>query len=115
MNKEKNEKGTSPVYTSFEDIREKVWGLPPLRKKNKDPEALKEQQEYFCGKKFNRCRACGQPMTYMGGNIMACTNENCKGIKIERKDEEGNTKVSYVTSYRLLNDFDAMKANNMFS
>lgn len=115
MNKEKIKKGTSPSYSSFEEVREKVWNLPPLRKKNKDPEVLKQQQEHFCNKKYNRCKACGQPMTYVEGNIMACTNENCKGIRVEKKDDEGNVKVSYVTSFNILSDFDAMKANNMFS
>ena len=110
----KTSKGTPESYSSFEDLRE-VWKLPPIRKKNKDPEVLKQQQEHFCNKKYNRCRSCGQPMTYMGGNIMTCTNENCKGIKIETKDDEGNVKVTYRTSYTLLNDFDAMKASNMFS
>ena len=29
-------------------------------------------------------------MTFIGGHIMTCTNPDCKGIKVEREDKDGN-------------------------
>ena len=46
---------------------------------------------------------------------MTCTNEKCKGIKLEREDKEGNKVVSYVTSYELLDSNGAEIAANIFS
>ena len=77
-------KGTTEHYTSFKDLRE-AWGLPKVTNKTRDAKKLKKQQESFLSKHI--CRACGNPLTYTGGNIMTCTNPDCKGIKIEREDK----------------------------
>lgn len=103
---------TTEHYTSFEEAA-KAWGCRPVNKKTKDMKKLTEQQEKFCGK--HKCKACGRPMTWVGGNQMTCTNDKCKGIKVEREDKEGNKIVSYIVSYELLDDLGAEIANNIFS
>ena len=99
-------------YTSLEDMRE-AWGLPPVTKKTSDEKKLKGQQEKFVNK--HRCKSCGEPMTWVGGNQMTCMNERCKGIKVEREDKKGNKIVSYITSYDLLDDVGAEIASAIFS
>ena len=103
---------TTEHYSSFEEAA-KAWGCRPVIRKNKSDDKLKEQQEKFCGK--HKCKGCGQPMTWVGGNLMTCTNEKCKGIKVEKLDKEGNTIISYITSYDLLDDTGAKIAQNIFS
>lgn len=104
-------KGTTEHYTSLEELRA-AWGKEPFVKRTKDPDKLVKQQENFL--KHYRCKACGKPMTYIGGNMMTCTNEACKGIKVEREDKEGNKIVNYVTSYELLDERFADIANSIF-
>jgi hypothetical protein len=81
--------------------------------KTDDEKKLAEQKERFCLK--HKCKACGQPMSYIGGNQMTCTNDKCKGIKVEREDKEGNKIVSYVVSYELLDNKGAEIGNIIFS
>ena len=45
---------------------------------------------------------------------MVCLNADCKGIKHERTDAEGNVIVTYRPSYELLNSKSAEIANNIF-
>jgi hypothetical protein len=105
-------RNTTEYYTSFEEAA-KAWGCKPVVKKTKDENKLKLQQEKFCGK--HKCKACGEPMTWVGGSMMTCTNEKCKGIKVEREGADGNKIVSYVVSYDLLDDLGAEIAENIFS
>ena len=105
-------RNTTEYYTSFQDLGA-AWGCRSVNKKTKDEKKLEEQRKTFCSK--HRCRACGQPMTYIGGNQMACTNDKCKGVKVEREDKEGNKVVSYVVSYELLDSKGSEIANNIFS
>lgn len=98
-------------YSSFEELAASM-NIKPVTKVTKDKEKLKSQQDSFL--KRHKCRACGQPMSFIGGNILACRNPECRGIKITREDEEGNKKVSYLTSYSLLDDVGAEIANNIF-
>lgn len=104
--------GTKEHYSSFEECA-KAWGCRPLKKKTNDKKKLAKQKEDFCAK--HRCKSCGQPMTYISGNCMTCTNDNCKGIKVEREDKEGNKIISYVVSYELLDSKGAEIAKNIFS
>ena len=104
-------KGVTERYTSLEEMG-KAWGCKPVIKQTKDKEKLQKQREKFCG--YHKCKACGEPMTYIGGSIMTCTNEKCKGIKLERKDADGNVIVTYLTSYELLDDHFAEIAENIF-
>ena len=104
-------KGVTERYTSLEEMA-KAWGCKPVIKQTKDKEKLKKQRENFCG--HYRCKACGEPMSYLGGSMMTCCNEKCKGIKHERKDVDGNTIVTYSVSYELLDDKFAGIAENVF-
>ena len=105
-------RNTTEHYSSFEEAA-KAWGCKPVKKRTDDEKKLLEQQWKFCAK--HKCKACGQPMSYIGGNQMACTNDKCKGIKIEREDKEGNKIVSYVVSYELLDGKGAEIGNIIFS
>ena len=105
-------RNTTEHYSSFEEMG-RCWGCKPVTRKNKDENKVKKQQEVFCGK--HKCKACGEPMTWVGGNMMVCKNEKCKGIKIEKEDKEGNKSVSYITSYDLLDDTGASIAINIFA
>ena len=55
-------------------------------------------------------------MTWVGGSMMTCKNENCKGIKIEEKDAEGNViRTEYLVPYDLLDEKGTEIATNIFS
>lgn len=112
MKKKNLSKGITAEYNSLEELRAS-WNLPEIRKKTKDENKLKQQQEKFLNR--HRCKACGEPMTYIGGNQMCCTNDKCPGIAHERKDKEGNVSVFYTTSYDLLDELGAEIANNIFN
>lgn len=106
-------KNTKEHYTSIEEMA-KAWGCKPVVKRTKDEKKLKGQQEKFCAR--HKCKACGQPMTWVGGSMMTCQNENCKGIKVEEKDKDGNiVKIEYLVPYDLLDDTGAEIAQNIFS
>ena len=51
----------------------------------------------------------------MGGNIVACTNSKCKGIKNIKKLDDGTEVVTYLTSYELLDDIGTNIANRIFN
>lgn len=104
-------KGVTEHYTSLEELRA-AHGLSPVIKQTKDKEKLQKQRENFCS--HHKCRTCGNPMSYVGGSVMVCKNEKCRGIPVERKDDEGNTKVTYLTSYEILNDKYTEIAENIF-
>lgn len=104
-------RNTTEHYSSFEELG-KAFGCRPVNKRTKDEKKLKEQQEKFNAK--HKCKACGQPLTYIGGNQMVCLNADCKGIKHKRTDAEGNVIVTYRPSYELLNSKSAEIANNIF-
>ena len=100
-------------FRSFDELR-KAFGLKPISKKTHDAAKLSTQQEAFCSK--HKCKACGQPMVWVPGtNIMRCENPECKGIKREYTDTEGNTMVSYKPSFDLLDTKGAEIATNIFS
>lgn len=105
-------KNTTAHYSSFEELRAAL-GKPPVSKQTSDKKKLKKQRENFCNRHI--CKACGEPMTYIGGNVMTCTNDKCRGIKYEREDHEGNKVVRYFTSYDLLDDLGGEIASNIFS
>ena len=105
-------RNTTEHYTSFQDAAQ-AFGCKPVTRKTKDENKLKAQQEKFCAK--HKCKACGQPMSWIGGSMMACTNEKCKGIKVERDGADGQKIISYVVSYDLLYDLGAEIATNIFS
>lgn len=105
-------KGATEHYTSLEDLRV-AWGMNPVTKKTSDQKKLKDQQKNFLNK--HKCKACGMPMKYIHGNIMSCTNPECKGIEVKRQDKDGNEIISYINSFCTLDDTGAEIAQNIFS
>jgi hypothetical protein len=104
-------KDTIACYNSFEEAA-KAWGCRPVKKKTDDAEKLQKQQEKFVGK----CRVCGQNLTYVyGTNILACTNETCKGVKMTGKNEDGTERIYYIPVTRILDDVGMDIAMNLFS
>ena len=107
-------RNTTEHYSSFEEAA-KSWGCRSVNKKTKDEKKLANQQEKFMNS--NRCKACGNPMTFIvDSNIMCCTSESCKGIKHQAINEEtGETKTWYTPSYKVLDKKSADIAVNIFS
>lgn len=105
-----NQRGEA-CYSSFEELAE-AFKLKPVQKVTKDKEKLKAQQERFLTK--HKCKACGEYMTYvLGTSVMTCTNEKCKGIKVDYEDVEGNKKSRYLVSYDLLDEVGTSIATNI--
>lgn len=103
MNKKKN-------YSSFEEVAEAL-GYKSSNKKNS--EKIEKKKEVFLSK--NKCKGCGEPLTFISGtNIMTCTNDKCKGIKIKRVNAEGEEYVAYTPSFFLLNKNGERLANEIF-
>ena len=107
-------KDTIARFTNMEELR-KAWQLKPLpSKKPNNEKRLKKVQEDFLS--HHKCRACGKPMQYIPhSNFCVCANPACKGIKIEKTDQEGNKYVEYITSYNLLSDHYAEIAETLFT
>lgn len=105
--------GVTAHYTSFEEAA-KDFGCKPVVKKTKDGNKLTSQREKFA--KHHKCRACGKPMVLIPGtNVFTCDNPHCKGIKVDRKGEDGAVlATNYITSYDLLDEQSTEIANNIF-
>lgn len=99
-------------YSSFQELAS-AYNIKPVSRVTKDKEKLKSQQNKFQSR--HRCRACGEPMSWIGDNIMTCCNPKCKGIKIKHKNEDGTESVGYITSYDLLDTEGADIAGVIFS
>ena len=94
-------KDVKEQYNSLEELRV-AWGCKPLgKRRTKDEDKLK-------------CKGCGHPMTYVGAGAMACTNNACKGIKVERQGAEGQTIITYEVSYEVLDPKFIDIAENIF-
>ena len=104
-------KGVKEQYNSLEELRV-AWGCKPITKRTSDSTKLQAQREAFCGR--HKCRACNQPMFYVGAGAMACQNPSCKGIKIERTLADGTKVVTYEVSYELLDTMGTEIAQNIF-
>ena len=99
-------------YSSFQELAA-AYKIKPISKTTKNKEKLKSQQEKFL--KHYVCRSCHRPMTYIGDNIMTCTNPECRGIKIEHKNDDGTKSISYLTSFNLLDEKSELVAESIFS
>ena len=110
MKEFRKDRNCTEHYTSLESLRE-GFGLKPVNKRTKDENKLNVQREKFLG----TCKACKKPLVYNGGNILTCDNEHCKGIKITKKDSEGNDYDVYMPYYRLLDPKGESIANNLFN
>lgn len=98
-------------YNSLEELRS-AWNCKPIKKRTSDNGKLQAQREAFCGR--HKCKACNQPMTYVGASAMACQNPNCKGLKNERTLADGTKVIAYEVSYELLDPLGAEIAQNIF-
>lgn len=100
-------KGETAHYTSLEQLRED-FHLPKISKKSKNKEKVAKQQEQLLGK----CKVCGNPLSYIyGTNVLACTNEECKGKKITAKSGE----EFYVPVVKILDNKGTDIAINLFA
>lgn len=97
-------------YFSFSEVAE-AFGVKP-KKDNTSPEKLNKLKNDFARRHV--CRSCKHPLTWIGGSVMTCTNPECKGIKHVTKNEEGQDKVSYLTSYELLDEKGASIASRIY-
>ena len=79
----------------------------PQPKVTKDKERLEQQQQRLCG----TCKICGEPMTYITGNVLVCTNPSCGGVT----RNEGTEYEEHESYYRLLDAKGAKIAENIFS
>ena len=112
MKEYRKAKGVKEQYDSLEALR-KGWGCKELgKRRTKDENKLQAQREAFCG--HHLCKGCQKPMTYIGGNQMACTDPACKGIKSERTLPDGTKVVNYEVAYDLLDEKYAEIAFNLF-
>lgn len=112
MREYRKAKDVKEVYNSLQELRE-AWHCKPLgKRRTKDEEKLQAQRENFCS--HHLCKGCGKPMTYVGAGAMACTNPECKGIKVERQNKEGATIITYEVSYDVLEPKYAEIAENLF-
>lgn len=98
---------TTANYTSLQELRE-AYNLKPFVKRTKDENKLNAQREKFAGR--HKCKACGKPMTLVAGNVMSCTNAECKGIEMQNADGS----KYYIASYDLLDEKGADIAMNIF-
>lgn len=95
-------RNTTAHFSSFAECA-KAFGIKSDKKKMKEKTKQKLENDKDIFSKKHVCPACGQTMTHFeGSRVMFCANENCKGIKFERKDKEGNVIVTYKPSYELL-------------
>lgn len=95
-------------YSSFAEVAQAV-GIKPVSKVIKDKE---EKQKKFLS--HHKCKACGQPLTWVGGSVMVCTNEKCAGIKHTRENADGTTSVWYEVSFDLLDSVGSKVAGKLF-
>ena len=110
-NKLRLSKDTTAQYNSFEEVA-KVFGCRPVKKKTDNLEKLVKQQEKFVGK----CKVCGKNLSYIHGtNVLACTNPDCKGIKMTAKNEDGTERIWYVPVTRMVDEKGFEIAMNLFS
>lgn len=110
MKEFRKDKNCTEHYTSFDELR-KAFGIKPVVKRTKDEEKLKAQREKFLG----ICKVCKQPLSLVEGcNVLACKNEDCKGLPMKGTNEDGSEKIWYIPVSRILDDKGAEIARNLF-
>ena len=105
-------KGVTEHYTSLEELR-KAIGLKPVTKQTRNKEKLTKQRYSFWSKHKKKKKK--KPMAWTGGNVMACLNPQCPGIKHEQVLETGDVRVWYSPSYDLLDGLGSEIAENLFT
>lgn len=96
-------------YSSLSEMGA-AWGCKEKKKRTNDEGKLTKDRAKFAG----TCRVCNHPLTFVGGNVMCCQNENCKGFKHTEMNEDGTERVWYTPVFRLLNDKGEEIAANLF-
>lgn len=86
MRKENN--GTR--YFGFDEVAKEVYNLTPPSSTLRNPTKRDELVAKFYER--NKCKFCKQPMTYVGGNVLCCTNSECKQQKLSYKLLDDKTK-----------------------
>ena len=86
MSNKQNNKKEQKVYTSFNELAQEVYGLPSYTKQIQNNGKRTDAKQKF--EKFNTCKTCGQPMSYLGGNVVCCTNPDCKKKPFRLLDEK---------------------------
>ena len=103
-------KNCTEHYTSFEEAAA-AWNCKPVIKRTKNEEKLKAQREKFLG----TCKVCKSPLSIISGtNVLACQNENCKGIPMKGTNEDGSEKIWYVPVSRTLDEKGFQISLNLF-
>lgn len=64
-------------YFGFNEFAKEVYGLDAPTSTIKNEEKRESLRKKFEEK--NVCSECKQPLTYVGGNVLSCTNPKCKG------------------------------------
>lgn len=98
---------TTANYISLQELRE-AYNLKPFIKRTNNENKLNSQREKFANN--HKCKACGQPMTLVAGNVMSCQNPDCRGIEMHNPDGS----KYYIPSYDLLDEKGAEIAMNIF-
>lgn len=99
----KDKKGTVH-YNSFEELSNNN------KKKNRIQD-LEAKQKKFVGV----CKICKEPMTWIPGtNVVSCTNPECKGIEVKKKDVEGEDVIIHIPVNRVISSDSMGYAERLF-
>ena len=103
-------KQNKTIFHTFKEVAEYLG----FKIAKQNPQKKEEQVTKF--KKYHLCPACHVPMTYCGGNIMVCQNEDCKGISHKYIDSEtGEEGTWYTSSYQILDATGERLAEKLLS
>lgn len=114
MGKEKKEKMKMRVLKVTNSLSYAPFaGLGKLKQSKMNPEKKAKEREKFAGK----CHVCGNPLVLVPDtNVMVCSNPECKGHAVKRKDENGKMQVvAHVPTYRCLTERAAKYAEKLFA
>lgn len=93
-------------YFSFSELP-----FPQKKQKKQNIDELRERFE-----KRHTCIVCHQPMTWIRGtNICSCKNPECKGVKHEKKFDDGTVMVEYKPFYHMLDVVGTEIAEKIYS
>lgn len=81
-------------YHSFDEVAQNLYGLKPYQNVVHNPEKKKSFIEKF--ESNHMCKKCKKPMTYLGGNIMACTNPNCGSREYILLDDKSKSFANFI-------------------
>ena len=79
-------------YFGFNEVAKEVYGLDVPTSTIKNAEKKENLKKKFEEK--NTCSECKTPLTYVGGNVLACTNPKCSGKSIYKLLDERTTRLA---------------------